>query len=298
MNSDNSIPQVEAGVRVNNRINVRFVRAKHDNNFVVMSTAGLRDAQLSWKAKGLLAYLLSLPDDWAIYLSEIESHSTDKTISIRTGIKELTSAGYLTKHKTRAIRGRFAGWEYIVHEIPQKDTGTSVPPNGDNQLSVNPPNGENHRSVKQAQIEANPPNGDFPTSENRQLLSINNNQILKPNINNAQKQVLSFSSSRIFLYYLDRYRKVTGKEHPPLKDNQYLKVRTAFEQFATDHGLTDTSNFYPLIDQHFSRKIKSDWNVNHFASGKIMEMAWLKLIHGHDPDSDNEPDLVEQINRR
>lgn len=35
----------------------------------------LNDIRLSWKAKGLLAYMLSLPDDWSFCISDLATHS-------------------------------------------------------------------------------------------------------------------------------------------------------------------------------------------------------------------------------
>ena len=37
---------------------------KKTGNFTILDNTGLRDPNISWKAKGLLAYLLHLPDDW------------------------------------------------------------------------------------------------------------------------------------------------------------------------------------------------------------------------------------------
>ncbi|MGR5875594.1 hypothetical protein ACT7DH_27750 [Bacillus pacificus] len=39
-------------------------RVKKDVNYSVIHNTPLRDEKLSWRAKGLLAYMLSLPDDW------------------------------------------------------------------------------------------------------------------------------------------------------------------------------------------------------------------------------------------
>ena len=39
-------------------------RAEKTKDFTIMSNAHLRDGRLSLKAKGLLSYMLSLPDDW------------------------------------------------------------------------------------------------------------------------------------------------------------------------------------------------------------------------------------------
>ncbi len=37
---------------------------KRSNPYVVIDKTALNDDRLSWKAKGVLCYLLSLPDDW------------------------------------------------------------------------------------------------------------------------------------------------------------------------------------------------------------------------------------------
>ncbi|TKI88055.1 DNA-binding protein, partial [Bacillus wiedmannii] len=42
-------------------------RVKKDNNYSVINNTGLKDKRLSWKAKGILAYILTLPDDWVFY---------------------------------------------------------------------------------------------------------------------------------------------------------------------------------------------------------------------------------------
>lgn len=41
-----------------------FHRVKKDANFSGMDNVFLRRDDLSWRAKGLLAYILTLPDDW------------------------------------------------------------------------------------------------------------------------------------------------------------------------------------------------------------------------------------------
>ena len=86
-----------------------FIREKKERNFTIMSNIHLRDEKLSLKAKGLLSYLLSLPDDWQIYLCELTKHSTDGRDSIRSAITELEENGYLTKKQKTDSKNRFAG---------------------------------------------------------------------------------------------------------------------------------------------------------------------------------------------
>ena len=39
-------------------------RVNKDKNYTTINNTGLKDKRLSWKAKGILAYILTLPDDW------------------------------------------------------------------------------------------------------------------------------------------------------------------------------------------------------------------------------------------
>ncbi len=48
-------------------------RAEKSNDYTIMSNAHLRDGRLSLKAKGLLSYMLSLPDDWRFSVHVFQS---------------------------------------------------------------------------------------------------------------------------------------------------------------------------------------------------------------------------------
>lgn len=47
-------------------------------DFTVMSNYHLRDKNLSYKAKGLLSFILSLPEDWDYFLKVLCSISKEK----------------------------------------------------------------------------------------------------------------------------------------------------------------------------------------------------------------------------
>ena len=50
----------------------KFIKTKKETNYTVLDNTFIQDTRLSWKAKGVMTYLLSLPDDWVIHLSEID----------------------------------------------------------------------------------------------------------------------------------------------------------------------------------------------------------------------------------
>ena len=47
---------------------------KHENNFVILQKTVLEMPKLSWKAKGLWAYLLSRIDNWEVNVKHLKSH--------------------------------------------------------------------------------------------------------------------------------------------------------------------------------------------------------------------------------
>jgi len=88
------------------------------NPYAQVSRRSIQDPALSWKAKGLLAYLLSLPDDWQIYIKELPNHSNDGIKATRAAFNQLRATGYITGAKRRGEKGYFEGHEYVVHEHP------------------------------------------------------------------------------------------------------------------------------------------------------------------------------------
>ncbi|UXR72336.1 MULTISPECIES: conserved phage C-terminal domain-containing protein [unclassified Staphylococcus] len=91
---------------------------KESGNFVTVHKNFITDASLSWKAKGILLYLLSRPDDWQVYEIELQKHALDGRDSVRSGMKELQDAGYIHKERIRDEKGHFKEYEYQVYEQP------------------------------------------------------------------------------------------------------------------------------------------------------------------------------------
>ena len=96
------------------------IRTEKKDNYTVADNGYIRDERLSWQAKGLMTYLLSLPDDWEINISELVNHSADGIYATRAAVKELQKSGYLRAEKVKA-KGRFAGVRYVVMECPPCD---------------------------------------------------------------------------------------------------------------------------------------------------------------------------------
>lgn len=93
----------------------RIRRSKKEANYTVIPNEIIRAKDLSWKAKGLMCYLLSLQDDWEVYKSDLANRSKDGYESMLSGWKELEDLGYIDTIRIKKDN-LFTGYEYIIHE--------------------------------------------------------------------------------------------------------------------------------------------------------------------------------------
>lgn len=92
-------------------------RINKNNNYTVMGNYHLRDKNLSYKAKGLLSFMLSLPDDWDYSIKGLVAVSKESIKAIRNILKELQDNGYLIINKIKNEKGLFE-YEYLIYEKP------------------------------------------------------------------------------------------------------------------------------------------------------------------------------------
>lgn len=97
-----------------------ILRVEKNKNYTVMNRTALNDVRMSWKAKGIIAYMLSMPDDWTFYIEELVTHSTDGEASFRSGLKELKDHGYVKRFPIREMN-KIISWETVIYEVPQLD---------------------------------------------------------------------------------------------------------------------------------------------------------------------------------
>ncbi|MGG4303641.1 DnaD domain protein [Bacillus wiedmannii] len=119
-------------------------RVKKDHNYSVINNTGLKDKRLSWKAKGILAYILTLPDDWVFYREELSQHAKDGINSLRAGMKELKEYGYIKRFPIKDAKNKIVRWETIIYEIPLDDFPPVENPPVDNPVAGNLPV-DNHK---------------------------------------------------------------------------------------------------------------------------------------------------------
>jgi hypothetical protein len=93
-----------------------IIRTEKTDNYTVICNQCLRDPALSARAKGIFAYIMTLPSDWKLYKSELHAHFTEGRDAINTAFSELETAGYISKQTGRLENGSLNGWDYTIYE--------------------------------------------------------------------------------------------------------------------------------------------------------------------------------------
>lgn len=188
-------------------------RIKSKVNFAIIHKGFLQDKTLSMKAKGLMAYILSLPDDWKTIINELVNHFSDGITAIRTTFAELEEHGYMVKETIRNPDGTFKEIIYHIYEIPN-----SAEENGLNSES-DPDSGNPHMDK---------PDMDKPDAENLTLLStkeLSTDITNKHSCASSEIQELDTKVEELFKFY----REKSGKKYRnlyPLKQKARLRLKT------------------------------------------------------------------------
>ena len=122
---------------------VRTPRIERD--FTVLPNRALRDPYLSYRARGVLAYVLSMPDNWRTSADTLARQGLEGRDAIRASINELIRAGYARRVKAQDDRGRYTT-ELHFYDTPKavhilgklrgkRDEPTPEKPTSENQSS-------------------------------------------------------------------------------------------------------------------------------------------------------------------
>ena len=90
-------------------------------NYTTISNVFLRDKELSLKAKGLLATILSLPENWDFSIKGICATIKEGTTAVYSAIDELKEHGYCKVVTNRNEKGMIVGNDYTFYEDPSME---------------------------------------------------------------------------------------------------------------------------------------------------------------------------------
>ncbi|MGG1137184.1 DnaD domain protein [Bacillus mycoides] len=263
-----------------------IVRVEKNTNYSVVNNTGLRDERLSWKAKGILAYILTLPDDWVFYREELATHAKDGIDSLRSGMKELKEYGYLKRRPIRNEKNKIVSWETVIHEVPQVEPLADFPP------------------MEEPPVE-NPP-VENPPVENPTLLSTNilSTNKLNTNISNTNQHHDEEDKSKSHVLVDEEFKlsyNLLKGEGIPLSEIAITELGEFCDLFgselikhATNKSIDENApkwNYIKAILKSWEKqKVKTLDDVA--ALDKRFEMSKNKRFNGSGPSHSNRKEIV------
>lgn len=109
-----------------------------NDSYTAINNTVFFDNRLSYKAKGLLAQMLSIDsnpkcsDVWDWSVGGLVSLASDGRSSVDSGIKELEEFGYLKRSQIRDSHGHMCGYSYDIYESPFTENPKTVNPKSEN----------------------------------------------------------------------------------------------------------------------------------------------------------------------
>lgn len=200
-----------------------FVKQHKKDKYTILDNTCIQDDKLSWKSKGVHTYLMSLPDDWKIYITELVNHSSDGKAALYSAVQELEKHGYIRKIQNRKENGCFDNIVYYVFEKPRIKSDCSP-------LTDYP--------------DADYPDTEKPDTDNRTLLTTNNNNYLdiqNTKLTNYKTETVSES------VFVNQIKELFGGEY--LFDKNFeTSVYTQMEK-----GNINQDNLESYLDYVFER---------------------------------------------
>jgi hypothetical protein len=89
---------------------------KRARSYLNVPSATVTDGRLSFKARGILAYLLDKPAGWDVRSVAIAADSPDGKAAVQAGLRELARAGYYRIERRRLLDGRLVTGTAVSEE--------------------------------------------------------------------------------------------------------------------------------------------------------------------------------------
>ena len=206
-------------------------RVNKNKNYTVMSNYHLKDANMSFKAKGLLSMMLSLPDDWDYSIKGIVSISKENKTSIQSALKELEEYKYLKRTKKQNEKGQFE-YIYDIYEKPWTENPCMDNLVTDNPCTENMPQlNTNIQTTKKQNTKKSNTNNKREYGEFKNVL-LTDDEYKKLEEKNALSQIENLSSymASIGKKYKDHYATILNWERRDKNKQENKKEHKSFQQ--------------------------------------------------------------------
>lgn len=196
------------------------IKVKIQKDFTVVYNRVLENPNLSFKAKGLWAYCMSLPENWQFHVTHLAKVCKDGKNAIYSALKELQKEGLVERCQKRE-KGIYGPVDYIVYPYPKEIQ--KILPLTENRDAVK--NTSNSRQSK-TQVVDNISQSGFPLAVNPPLVRTDKKQERNNKKENMyMKHVHAKERARDRVGDRAMYSKEEQKNCPELKNQGSLQER-------------------------------------------------------------------------
>lgn len=261
-------------------------RVEKTRNYTVMSNYHFKDRKISWKAKGLLSTMLSLPEDWDYSIKGLEAMSTDGNKAVRSGLKELEQNGYLTRTAIRDEKGIIRDWDYTIYENPlenpnwSKEFAEILAPDVQNGQVDNPEVQNAH--VDEGHVENAHVENDIQLNT-KDINILNNKDKIDKDIDivnlKEKKEILAETKMLVTKGYIaeddeniEEYNIIIGKALESYRQDQVYRVIKYFLEHLEDNIINKLSYFSAAFNRNLT---KVDHLENSYRTVEVPFYNWL-----------------------
>ena len=109
----------------------QIVKGKRKHDFAVIPNEIAQSKELTMEEKGMLCFLLSLPENWVLYKKNLYDQMPDAKNAVDRVFKCLQEKGYiLSCRQIDSSTNRMVGWNHIVYDTPQLSRDADFPISG------------------------------------------------------------------------------------------------------------------------------------------------------------------------
>ncbi|QKY79987.1 helix-turn-helix DNA binding domain protein [Gordonia phage Clawz] len=94
---------------------------RKERGFTIIDNSLLNDKAMSFRARGVLAYLLSKPTGWKVSAERLSSEAKEGRDAMRTALNEIEAAGYLVRRRWRDPVSKQWRSTQTIYDEPQRE---------------------------------------------------------------------------------------------------------------------------------------------------------------------------------
>ena len=98
-----------------------LLRTASSGSYTVVRNHVLRNKSLSWQAKGIYAFMVSLPKGWNFTVAGAAACCSNGVDSTSSALKELINSRYIVRGRVRNANGTMGGSVYTIFDEPCTD---------------------------------------------------------------------------------------------------------------------------------------------------------------------------------